>query len=376
MNIRKLTLGLLPILFLAGACIREEALNAEADIESCTLAGDVLNRDPVIENDKVTLLLKKGTDLTALAPEFTLTPGATIDPESGTVRDFTAPQYYVVTSEDRQWSKQYRIEATTSGLTATTYAFENVRMDDTGRYQIFYETDASGAEILTWASGNPGFALTGAGADYTDYPTYQSAIGYKGKCLALTTRRTGSFGNRVNMPIASGSLFLGTFDVLSALSNALTSTKLGEPFYCVPSRLRGYYKYCSGDTFYELDKTASDKLKAVPGKRDVFDIYAVFYESTEEMETLDGTNSLSEDNENILAVARISDAEETDAWTPFEIDFIFRPGKNVDPEKLEEGKYSLAIVFASSARGDYFEGAPGSTLCIDEVTLEYENPEE
>lgn len=67
-------------LLLAGAacvsCIREEALNTEADIESCTLAGDVLNRDPVIENEKVTLYLKKTADLSDLAPEFTLTPAA------------------------------------------------------------------------------------------------------------------------------------------------------------------------------------------------------------------------------------------------------------------------------------------------------------
>ena len=184
----------------AVSCIKEEAPNSEADIESCTLPGDVLNRDPVIENDKVTLHLKKGTDLSSLSPEFTLTPGATISPASGTTRDFTSPQTYEVTSEDGRWKKQYRVEATTSGLTTTVYRFENARMDSNGKYQIFYETDAAGAEILTWASGNPGFALTGAGSGYADYPTYQSESGYKGKCLALTTRKTGSFGAGVNMP--------------------------------------------------------------------------------------------------------------------------------------------------------------------------------
>lgn len=39
----------------------------------------------------------RGTDVTALAPTFTLGAGATCDVESGTVRDFTSPQTYTVT---------------------------------------------------------------------------------------------------------------------------------------------------------------------------------------------------------------------------------------------------------------------------------------
>ena len=371
-------LNALPVILLfaglsAGSCIKEEAPNAEADIESCTLAGDVLNRDPVIGNDRVTLFLKKGTDLTALAPEFTLTPGAMISPASGTERDFTTPQEYTVTSEDGRWKKRYRVEATTSGLTSTVFRFENARMDSNGKYQIFYETDAAGAEILTWASGNPGFALTGAGSGYADYPTYQSGIGYRNKCLALTTRRTGSFGARMNMPIAAGNLFLGRFDVLNALKDPLTATRFGMPFDYVPTSLRGYYKYRSGVMFYELDAAASDKLKPVPDRKDRFNIYAVFYESTDDMKTLDGTNALSEENPNVLAVAQIAqdEAVETDEWTPFGIEFVFREGKSVEAAKLAEGRYSLAVVFTSSLYGDRFEGAPGSTLCVDEVTLEY-----
>ncbi len=371
-------------LLLAGlfavSCIKEEAPNAEADIVSCTLPGDVLNREPVIENDKVTLILKKGTDRTALAPEFTLTPGAVIAPASGTVRDFTSPQYYEVLSEDGCWRKTYKVESTTSGLTTSTFRFENVRMDSNGKYQIFYETDAAGAEIWAWSSGNPGFALTGAGSSHTDYPTYQSDNGYKeSKCLALTTRKTGSFGAMMGMPIASGNLFIGTFDVLNALKEPLSATKFGMPFDYIPTSLRGYYRYRSGEIFYKKDASAADGMKPVPDKQDQFNIYAIYYESTDDMKTVDGTNALSEDNPNVLAVAQIDPdkAVESDKWTPFEIDFVFRAGKRVDADKLKAGKYSLAIVFASSLHGDRFEGAPGSTLYVDEVTLEYkEEPEE
>lgn len=368
-------------LLLAGAasvsCIRKEALNTEADIESCTLSGGVLNREPIIENDKVTLYLKKAADLTALAPEFTLTPGATISPAGGTPLNFTSPQYYEVTSEDGRWKKRYKVEATTTYSIPTLFQFENVRTVPTtkGEYQVFYETDNAGNETITWASGNSGYALTGAGSGADTYPTYQSNIGYSRKCLALTTRLTGSWGANMNMPIAAGNLFLGTFAVLDALTNPLKATRFGIPVDSEPAYIKGYYKYRSGETFYELDKSAKDKLKPIPNKKDIFNIYAVFYESTEEMKTLDGTNALSEDNENILAIAQITDAKETEEWTEFNLPFVFRPGKTVDPAKLEAGNYSLAVVFSSSIDGDHFSGAPGSTLCIDEVTMGYADAE-
>lgn len=376
MKLKKLTICLLTGI-LATSCIQDEAPNAEADILTCTLPGDVLNRDPIIENDKVTLIVKKGTDLTALAPHFTLTEGASIVPASGSVLNFTGPQTYVVTSEDGQWKKSYRVEATTSGITTSRYSFENVRFFGKNKYQIFYETDQLGRETMTWASGNPGFALTGVTDEeekYMDYPTYQSPNGYKGNCLGLTTRTTGYLGNMMDMPLASGNLFIGNFDVVNAINNALTATQFGAQFEHIPTYLKGYYKYKAGKTFYVVDKNSPDKLSPVPGRKDIFDIYAVFYESTKELPILDGTNQLDEATETILAVARIteSQAKETDEWTEFYLPFVYRPGKTVDPAKLAQGKYNLAIVFASSIRGDHFEGAPDSTLFIDEVELGYE----
>lgn len=359
--------------FIMVSCIQDEAPNAEADIIACSVPGDVLNRDPIIENDRITLMVKKGTTVTDLAPKFTLTPGATIIPESGSVLDFSVPQSYIVTSEDGKWKKTYQVEISFSGVTNTVYHFENVKLDKNGKYQIFYETDAQGKEIMRWASGNPGYALTGAQVSPEGFPTYQSTEGYEGKCLSLTTRETGDLGNRVGMPLAAGNLFIGTFNVVDALSNALKATKFGSPFEYIPTYLKGFYKFKSGNTFYILDE--NKKLVAVPNRKDICDIYAVFYETDDKTKSLDGTNILAEDNTNIISIARISDAKETEEWTSFNLPFVFRKGKTVDPVKLAEGKYNLAIVFSSSIRGDHFEGAPGSTLLIDEIELGYEQEE-
>ncbi|WP_330269175.1 family 43 glycosylhydrolase [Streptomyces griseorubiginosus] len=68
-----------------------------------------LKVDAIVDNadSKVTLPMKEGTDLTALAPEFTLAHGAAISPASGSVQDFSKPVTYEVTGSDgrkRTWT--------------------------------------------------------------------------------------------------------------------------------------------------------------------------------------------------------------------------------------------------------------------------------
>lgn len=56
--------------FVAVSCIQDEAPNAEADIESCTVPGDVLNRDPIVGNEQIVLPLKKERILQNLLPNL------------------------------------------------------------------------------------------------------------------------------------------------------------------------------------------------------------------------------------------------------------------------------------------------------------------
>ena len=119
------------------SCIQEEAPNAEADILTCTVPADILRRDPIIENDRVTLMVKSNTDLSKQSPEFTLTPGATISPASGTTHDFSESQYYTVISEDGKWKKRYEVSYIVTGI-GTEYDFENVKHGGNAGYDIFY----------------------------------------------------------------------------------------------------------------------------------------------------------------------------------------------------------------------------------------------
>ncbi|MET7476582.1 family 43 glycosylhydrolase [Streptomyces sp. NPDC005648] len=78
-----------------------------AGIAQATVSGAKV--DPIIDDadGKITLPMREGTDLTSLAPEFTLAHGAAISPASGSVQDFSKPVTYEVTGSDgtrRSWT--------------------------------------------------------------------------------------------------------------------------------------------------------------------------------------------------------------------------------------------------------------------------------
>ena len=60
-------------------------------------------------------------------------------------------------------------------------------------------------------------------------------------------------------------------------------------------------------------------------------------------------------------------------WTHFDIPFVY--SQEIDADALNSLGYNLTVVFSSSEDGDLFCGAIGSTLCIDEVNVEWEEVE-
>ena len=362
------------------SCFKEEPLNAECDIEYAYLHSDdpeatfyqltdslveVYSTDNVIEFG-----VKEDVDLTALAPEFVITEGATIEPASGSVHDFSdnKPVSYTVTSQDGKWSRTYTVYINHRIRTIdeiSTLSFENSMLDTSQRYAVWYETAADGYEINAWATGNPGFAITAGNAAPSEYPSSVLEEGYEGRGVRLTTRATGTLGALFGMPIAAGNLFTGTFNTLDALGSATKATRFGTPVSQRPLSFSGYYKYTPGE-----EVTGADN-KPIPGKIDAGDIYAILYRNTDsegKAFTLDGENVKTSDQ--IVATAIIDEVKPTTEWTPFDINFTYK--EQLDEQILRNYGYSLAIVFSSSINGAYFEGAVGSTLCIDEVKVSYE----
>ena len=352
------------------SCIRPEAPNAEADILSVEVEGITPREKPLITNTAIKIEAEPWVDRSAVALSFKLTPGATISPASGSKQDFTRPVTYTVTSEDKQWTKEYTVTIASSRPAPGHFDFETVRRykkRDTGD-ELFYEFVIS--DGLKWSSPNEGFMLSLAldpscdPKDPSVYPVTQDQSGYRGKCAKLVTLSTGSFGAMFSKPIAPGTLFLGDFNVNEAMSNHLRTTLFGIPESRKPLMLTGYYKYKSGDKLTDKDS------KEIAGKRDLPAIYAVFFETDKETPYLDGGNVLT--SPNIVLTAQLKDPKESDKWIHFELPFEPVEGKSIDPAKLKDGRYKLTIVMTSSRDGANFVGAIGSTLLVDEMNLYFE----
>lgn len=381
MNLKTFIVGAGLLTFSLASCIQDEALNQEAAIDGCT--GSHIQQATInAENHTIQLYVSGGVNLQRVEIHFELPEGATVAPLTNSRGD-EAPFYnfsekqtrqFKVVSEDQANTAVYQVSLWQTQL-PTKYHFELLSSENP--YHILYEIQDG--KRLEWASGNPGFKLTGqAGGENAalNYPTVQMKDGGSdgGKYVKLETKDTGPFGAMASMYIAAGNLFIGSFDVKSALSNPLTATQLGFPFFEEPVSLEGYYKFQRG-AVYEENNTP------VPGMQDECDIYGVLYEVDEKVNSLDGGNSLTSDR--IVLMARFKADQgaqyepavkgdylpEKKEWTKFKFPFVARNGKTVDAEKLKKGGYKLAIVFSSSVNGNYFKGAIGSTLCVDEVTL-------
>ncbi len=352
------------------SCIKEEALNTEADIEMASIenGASLLQVEPLITNSKVTFRLRQFSGNYSFAPEFVLTEGATIEPASGTELDFSTPQIYTVTSEDGAWKKQYNIEFIVDEGTLLAYSFENVLqageeapVSDAVYHKFYdYSLDMS-TRKEDWDSGNFGFSLIASGLGFADdpsaYPTAQTDDGYIGKGAVMQTKDTGFLGSLMKSYIAAGNLYLGLFQLASP---TIESTRFGQPYTYsqAPKSVSGYFKYTAGEEF---------KIYNEPSglTKDTWDAYAILFEKREDNNYLTGSHDFKDSR--MVSVARISDdfRFETDEWTPFEMDFKYVDGKSFDPEQ----EYMFTIVFSSSMEGAIFNGAIGSTLYIDEVQI-------
>lgn len=252
--------------------------------------------------------------------------------------------------------------------TVFNFTFDDYKLNSGNKYYEWIDNSASSG--TWWSTGNPGYQLSVSSAKPNEYPTVpvedEGVDG--GKCVKLITCDTGGFGKMVNMRIAAGNLFVGTFDVANALKDALKATQMGLPFAHKPQLVKGYYKFRPGTTYQNKDGNP------IAGIQDVCDIYMVVYrniDSNGNKIQLFGDDILT--SPHIVGLARIDHNKINTSgteWMPFTLRVEYTA--EISREDVESELYNTAIVFSSSKQGAYFEGAIGSTLWIDNVTLECE----
>lgn len=365
---------------LFSSCIKEEPLNDECDILSAWVEGgeyesffyqsSQMRIENVPSNNNVIVFTVRSVDsLPPLPVYFTLSPGATITPANGSLQDFSqGPVTYTVTSEDGAWTRTYVVDFQDSDPSLCYYfSFEHVDIEEAGNgcsYHVFYEMGDNGERYNYWASGNAGVGILHLDWTPEQFPTYSTPDGLNGRAVCLNTQLTGELGTVMGKPIAAGNLFLGRFNVNAVLTDALAATEFGIPTDRQPVSVSGWYKYRPGEVF------TNGNMEVVPGKVDESHIYAVFFRNQDaegNPVVLDGSNVLS--SEYIVSKAQLIGLPATDEWTHFEMTF---EGGTADPAILAARGYSFTLVFSSSKDGDAFEGAVGSMLYVDEVSVEFQ----
>jgi hypothetical protein len=107
----------------------------------------------------------------------------------------------------------------------------------------------------------------------------------------------------------------------------------GKPYTELPIKFKGYYKYTSVSNDSAAIFAMITRYNTLTGKRDT------------------------------IADASLAVLATVTTYTPFDIDFNYH-NPYVSPDSID-------IVFSSSAAGGSFQGQVGSTLFVDEISLEY-----
>jgi len=343
---------LLTCLFVGGfsSCIKDEPLYREADIVSFKIENEYFV-SASISNDHIQLLMLDTDTVVfkSMTPIIETSLGATVSPASGVSLDFTEGVTYKVVSEDGNYSREYTVSL--APIPDYKYDFDEWVMRASGSWEYPALADP------TWASANQGILLA-KGGTVDEFPTQGTTDSKSGKCAAVLKTQQGGTYFWQKIPIFSGSLFTGNF--VLRFPQVLKSTEFGQPHpkeKGKPVTFTGYYKYAPGETFIGSDGNS------IPGRVDECSINAVLYKMDKGTDLiLDGTNIY--DSPNVVAHALLEDKSEKKEYTQFSIDFVYN--EELDFTTYD---YKLAVIFASSARGDYYEGAVGSTLTIDDVEV-------
>lgn len=315
---------------------------------------------PVIDEANATITFKaeEGGDVSALVPTIEVSAGATVTPASGSAVSFASGSAtFTVVAEDGT-SKTYTVSCSMGSL--IQYDFETWATPEGAIYPEVVNPEG-------WATCNDAVALIKnlgslGGITYTgEYPVRQTTDAHSGSTAAMlesVDTQGGSILGQTIPKVTAGSMFLGTFNAFAAMTDPMATTEFGILYDKKPVKVSGYYKYTPGAEFYN----AAGELQA--DQKDACAISAVLYEVESEDETLNGSTIYTSDK--IVAMASFSSGETVAEYTPFELNLEYV--KDYDASKT----YKFAVIFSASADGAAYNAAVGSTLYIDDVTIENE----
>lgn len=203
-----------------------------------------------------------------------------------------------------------------------------------------------------WDTGNTGAATLGQS---NVVPTDHTVTG-TGQAAELNTKFVGLFGIG---KLGAGSIYTGSFRKVDGTNGILD---FGRPFNLRPTKLRGYYQYRTAN----IDYTNSE-WESLKGRPDTCHIYIALtnWSAPYEIRTNPNNRQLfDKDADYVLAYGELLYSGTMDNYEPFEIELEYR-------DYFTPPSY-IQITCAASKYGDYFTGANGATLYVDEFSLDWD----
>ena len=348
---------LIAIAFLLLGCVSEDHFGKSNRSEIKTFVIPGQSGSSVINNDSLTVVVTVPETVTdfMLAPnEISLSNFASVTPEVGQVQDFSAPVEYFVTAEDGSVSV-YKVSVLRGG---SQPQLDNSSFEDWYTESVGFSTvEQPGVDKAStiWGTANRGLALGGSTGNTSKQERDNSNYVKMESVAAPALVR-----------MAAATIFIGKFtDGFPSVSDPRSNITLGTPFSARPLSFSFSYTYQPGPNNQDGN---GDPLSY----GDQCDIY-LFLENREGSEVKRvGTAwfrsgmAVSEWSRENIAI-KYGPLDASDPWYDY--------AQPVEGEAWGDGTETvthITILATSSFEGDFFKGAIGSTLELDDIELVYQ----
>ncbi len=203
-----------------------------------------------------------------------------------------------------------------------------------------------------WDTGNKGATTLGPS---NTTPTDDTVNG-TGQAARLETKFVGigAIGK-----LAAGNIFAGRYVRTDGTNGILA---FGREFTERPTRLKGYFKYRTAPI-----SSASGEFAGLKGRPDTCIVWVALIDSEKPFEIRTNPNNrqlFDPDGPEVIAYGRMICGEDVDAYTPFTVE--------LDYKATDRRPRFILVTASASIYGDYFVGANGAILYLDNLSLDYD----
>lgn len=334
------------------SCIDDDyfGLSSNKRIKSFDIEGQA-GATTINEGDNTVIVpFAEGADVSSVAPStIEISNLASISPGVGDTQDFTQPVVYTVTAED----------GSTANWEVTAVVAEPTPQLENSDFDLWY--DAGGymqpgedKESSIWDTANKGLSIVG-----------QSNTGPEVVAGTDLSARLRSVRAPLFVRMAAGTLYTGSFtEGFPDPADPRSNIDFGVQFGGRPAAFQVEYRYLPGDEYLDGDGNP------LPGS-DQADIYVL-------LERRQG------DQVQRIGTGWFRSPERVEDWASIEVPIKYGELSANDPEfsyanilpgqswgNPQDRPTHITVVFSSSALGDFFTGAIGSELWINNFELVY-----